>query len=53
MNKTKGQEAVDDWRANARLLTEKGLYDPADEHASCGVGLVAVTDGVARGQAVG
>ena len=52
MNKTKGQEAVDDWRANARLLTEKGLYDPADEHASCGVGLVAATDGVARREVV-
>ncbi len=33
------------WLENARHLTLHGLYDPAHEHASCGVGLVASTDG--------
>ena len=33
------------WLENARHLTLHGLYDPAQEHASCGVGLVASTDG--------
>jgi glutamate synthase (NADPH) large chain len=47
-----GQQAIDAWRANARLLTERGLYDPADEHDNCGVGLVAAIDGVARREVV-
>ena len=32
---------------NPQLPTSIGLYDQADEHASCGVGLVASIDGVA------
>ncbi len=35
----------DDWRANAERLARDGLYDPAFEHDSCGVGLVAAIDG--------
>ena len=30
---------------NAEHLAEQGLYDPADEHDACGVGLVASIDG--------
>jgi glutamate synthase (NADPH/NADH) large chain len=43
-----GAAFVRDWRANARRLETSGLYDPADEHASCGVGLVAAIDGEPR-----
>ena len=32
----------------AALLAETGLYDPADEHDACGVGLVASIDGKPR-----
>ena len=37
---------VADWNANAALLHE--TYRPQDEHANCGVGLVAALDGRAR-----
>ena len=37
---------VADWTANAALLHE--TYRPQDEHANCGVGLVAALDGRAR-----
>ncbi len=37
---------VADWTANAALLHE--TYRPEDEHANCGVGLVASLDGTAR-----
>ena len=33
-------------------LAERGLYDAAQEHDSCGVGLVAATDGVASRRVV-
>ena len=36
---------VDDWLRNADHLAENGLYDPAHEVSSCGVGLVAAIDG--------
>jgi glutamate synthase (NADPH/NADH) large chain len=36
------------FEANARHLTESGLYDPAEEHDACGVGLVAAIDGKPR-----
>jgi glutamate synthase (NADPH/NADH) large chain len=39
---------IEDYARNARHLAAKGLYDPADEHDSCGVGLVAVLDGKPR-----
>src|SRR6202020_746590 len=45
-------ESGDDFRrnfeANAKRLAETGLYDPADEHDACGVGLVAAIDGKPR-----
>ncbi|MEM9289916.1 MAG: glutamate synthase central domain-containing protein, partial [Pseudomonadota bacterium] len=31
-----------------QYLAEHGLYDPSEEHSSCGVGLIASTDGRAR-----
>ena len=33
------------WRRNAAHLAEHGLYDPAEEHDACGVGLIAAIDG--------
>ena len=36
---------IDLWRRNAAHLAEHGLYDPADEHDACGVGIVASIDG--------
>ena len=43
---------VRNWPARARHLAEKGLYDPADEHAACGIGFVAAIDGKPRRQVV-
>jgi len=40
-----GAAFVDAFRRNAALLAGSGLYDPADEHDACGVGLVAAIDG--------
>ncbi len=39
---------IEHWRENARRLAARGLYDPADEHDACGVGLVAAIDGKPR-----
>ncbi|HWK44804.1 MAG TPA: glutamate synthase large subunit [Stellaceae bacterium] len=47
-----GERFAAEWRDNARRLTEGGLYDPADEHDACGVGLVASIDGKPRRQVV-
>ena len=30
---------IREWRRNAAHLAAHGLYDPADEHDACGVGL--------------
>ncbi len=40
-----GVRFIDNWQDNASYLSEHGLYDPAEEHSSCGVGLVASIDG--------
>ncbi len=40
-----GEDFVERWRRDARHLAAHGLYDPASEHESCGVGLVAALDG--------
>ena len=40
-----GQAFVRRWREDAKRLESFGLYDPAHEHASCGVGFVASIDG--------
>ena len=47
-----GAAFVRDWPAQARHLAEKGLYNPADEHAACGIGFVAAIDGKPRRQVV-
>ena len=33
------------WEAEAAKLAAEGLYDPAQEHDACGVGMVAAIDG--------
>ncbi|MCH2393974.1 glutamate synthase large subunit [Oceanibaculum sp.] len=43
-----GQQFVSEYRRNAEILAETGLYDPADEHDACGVGFVASLDATAR-----
>ena len=43
---------VADYQRNAAHLARHGLYDPADEHAACGVGFVAAIDGQPRRQVV-
>ncbi len=40
------------WHDNAAHLQANGLYDPADEHDACGVGLIAAIDGKPRRQVV-
>jgi len=37
-----------DYEANAAKLQAAGLYDPAEEHDACGVGLIAAIDGRPR-----
>jgi len=41
-----GEEFVKSWQESAKHLEENGMYDPAEEHSSCGVGMVANVDGV-------
>ena len=41
-----GTEFVERWQANADHLEQFGMYDPADEHASCGVGMIATMNGL-------
>ncbi|MFM9842449.1 MAG: glutamate synthase large subunit [Dongiaceae bacterium] len=43
---------IPQWRRNAAHLQAHGLYDPADEHDACGVGLIAAIDGKPRRQVV-
>ena len=43
---------IADWQTNAAYLRRHGLYDPAEEHDACGVGLVAAIDGKPRRQVV-
>src|SRR5262249_37095517 len=40
------------WQLNAAHLAEHGLYDPAEEHDACGVGLIPAIDGKPRRQVV-
>ena len=46
------KDYVADYRRNAAHLAATGLYDPADEHDACGVGLIAALDGEPRRQVV-
>ncbi|HUC62527.1 MAG TPA: glutamate synthase large subunit [Alphaproteobacteria bacterium] len=43
-----GERFVAEWRRNATHLEASGLYDPAEEHDACGVGLVCAIDGKPR-----
>ena len=43
-----GEAFAANYRINAAKLAADGLYDPADEHDACGVGLVASIDGKPR-----
>ncbi len=43
-----GQEFADHWRRESARLERDGLYNPGDEHESCGVGFVASVDGTPR-----
>jgi len=43
---------IADWPRRAARLAAEGLYDPAEEHDACGVGLVATIDGKPRRQVV-
>ncbi len=47
-----GKEFVAAWRDTAAYLEANHAYDPAQEHDSCGVGLVAAIDGKPRRQVV-
>jgi glutamate synthase (NADPH/NADH) large chain len=47
-----GEDFVRNWRKNAELLNEKGLYRHDQELDSCGVGLVAAIDGKPRREVV-
>ncbi len=47
-----GAEFVEHWERESKRLADHGLYDPADEHASCGVGMVVAIDGKPRRQVV-
>ncbi|MFI4988725.1 MAG: hypothetical protein ACHQF3_14950, partial [Alphaproteobacteria bacterium] len=47
-----GLRFVEEYRRNAELLAREGLYDPSQEHDSCGVGLVAAIDGKPRREVV-
>lgn len=40
-----GEAFVRNWQENAKHLEQNGMYDPADEHSSCGVGMIANIDG--------
>ncbi|HEY5598059.1 MAG TPA: glutamate synthase large subunit [Kiloniellales bacterium] len=43
---------IDNYPREAARLARDGLYDPAEEHESCGVGLVAAIDGKPRREVV-
>ena len=47
-----GQAFVAAYRANRDRLRADGMYDPADEHSSCGVGMIAAIDGQPRREVV-
>ncbi|HUN49555.1 MAG TPA: glutamate synthase large subunit, partial [Candidatus Sulfotelmatobacter sp.] len=48
----RGEAFVAQWRREAARLQAAGLYDPADEHDACGVGMIAALDGKPRRQVV-
>ncbi len=50
MSKTinQGEQFLREWKANADHLQKHGMYDAANEHDACGVGLIASLDGKPR-----
>jgi glutamate synthase (NADPH/NADH) large chain len=52
MDAQDGERFVREWQKNAAHLAAHGLYDPAEEHDACGVGLIAAIDGKPRRQVV-
>ena len=48
----KGEREIAKWRETAERLNREGLYDPADEHDACGVGMVVSIDGTRRREVV-
>ena len=55
MNKivhSKGAHDIARFEKNAAHLEASGMYDPAEEHANCGVGLVGAIDGKPRREVV-
>ena len=40
---------VSSWQRNVAHLAAHGMYDPAEEHDACGVGLIAAIDGFTMG----
>jgi glutamate synthase (NADPH/NADH) large chain len=51
-DREQGARFAADWPAEAARLARDGLYDPAEEHDACGVGLVASIDGQPRREVV-
>ena len=47
-----GVEFIQNWTAEAARLSAGGLYDAADEHGSCGVGMVVAIDGKPRREVI-
>jgi len=47
-----GQQFVDTWLAESERLARVGMYDPAQEHDACGVGVVASIDGTSSRRVV-
>src|SRR5688572_18873854 len=43
---------ADTYTKQAQHLADTGLYDPADEHDACGVGVIAAIDGEPRREIV-
>src|SRR3990172_347228 len=50
--RSSGEAFVAAWRRGGARPARAGLYDPAEEHESCGVGLVAAIDGKPRREVV-
>src|SRR5438477_13146847 len=47
-----GREFLEHWERESARLAQEGLYDPAEERDSCGVGLVVAIDGKPRREVV-
>ena len=43
---------IQNWQKNKKILEKNHVYKELDEHASCGVGLIASLDGSCRREIV-